>query len=454
MGIGENVGCNVGENTGSSGRRAAVSSGPSYTPSHYVTVTGAGSHNGSLGNEWTLEEAMVDAVAGNNIEVADGTYVDSTATIFTEVFETTNSGSSGSPIVLYSKNWQGAIIDSPNQTVYPAIAHKNRSYITWDGFAIEGQFWMFGGTGNIIQNCVITEGYAQTNDLSLAAGIRCEEQNLGLVKNNHLSELTSAGTNTHNSAGILVIGDNYDTIIEYNTVDMRNCDMGGPLGTKGGATSPSDNIWRYNFCIGGTSSLHGMWLLGKGTGQFNGTVHNNIILDCDDGLHMDKTAPNGKLYNNTIYNCARSIWSVTGCDKNMDIFNNIFAEASIEHMWWTARAESDSTVCSSAAGEPWSTFLNYLQYNNYSGSVTRFASEGEANNPTYAALSNFVSAKTPLGTNSTDSTDPGFINAGGYNAVDYKRSSYPTDGRGSGWADVMGAYVTGNETIGYVDPRS
>jgi hypothetical protein len=49
-------------------------------------------------------------------------------------------------------------------------------------------------------------------------------------------------------------------------------------------------------------------------------------------------------------------------------------------------------------------------------------------------------------------TDAGFLNASGtYRlATDFKRTVYPTNGRGGAYSAVMGAYVTGMEQIGYV----
>ena len=48
-------------------------------------------------------------------------------------------------------------------------------------------------------------------------------------------------------------------------------------------------------------------------------------------------------------------------------------------------------------------------------------------------------------------SDPGFLNASGnWNLPsDFKRSSYTANGRGGSYSSVMGAYITGTETIGY-----
>ena len=60
-------------------------------------------------------------------------------------------------------------------------------------------------------------------------------------------------------------------------------------------------------------------------------------------------------------------------------------------------------------------------------------------------------AVTGFDTNSI-AANPLFVNAGGSTAADYKRTSYPANGRGGAYSNVMGAYITGNEVIGYVAP--
>lgn len=445
MGIGENVGENTGSNTGSSGYTAppVISGWPPYTPTHYVTVSGAGSHNGSLGNEWTLLEACNNVTAGNIVEVASGTYTDSLAT-FDQAFEPVNSGTSVNQIIFYSGVKHGATLSQLNSGLH-AVSMKNISYITWDGFSIVGGLWMFTGTGNVVKNNDCNGGSIPGGDPSLGTCIRCEDQQSGLVRNNNVYNLPNNGNTSHNSAGIMVIGNNNNTIVEYNSVDMTGSSFGGPYGTKGGNASPSNNTWRYNFGNGG--AIASLVLLGKATGQHLATVHNNVFINGNDGIQMDKISQDHTIYNNTVYSANKGIVGINGCCQGVDTFNNIFAESGTQHIHWISNDHAVA-ACTSTGDKPWSTWLDYMDYNNYSGSPTRFASAYPPNNPSYATMAAFTSAQG-FDTNSTDSTAPGFINAGGTDPEDYKRSSYPTDGRGGIYESVMGAYVTGNETIGY-----
>lgn len=65
---------------------------PSASTDRYVTVAGAGSHNGTLGNEWTLSEALAQAQSGNHVHIKKGDYGSGSYTI-------SNSGTVGSPII-------------------------------------------------------------------------------------------------------------------------------------------------------------------------------------------------------------------------------------------------------------------------------------------------------------------------------------------------------------------
>jgi hypothetical protein len=59
------------------------------------------------------------------------------------------------------------------------------------------------------------------------------------------------------------------------------------------------------------------------------------------------------------------------------------------------------------------------------------------------------------GEQNSKSYDPGFVNASGKfsRPEDAKRRIYPKDGRGGDFPAVMGAYVTGDETIGPLPRR-
>ena len=111
-----------------------------------------------------------------------------------------------------------------------------------------------------------------------------------------------------------------------------------------------------------------------------------------------------------------------GIVRNVEIFNNLVVNSN--------------RFCRHFANE-----IAYADYNNFFGNG-------------YFWLSGSVGDlawwrnNTDWDDNSVES-DPNFINQGGTSPADYKRSIYTNNGRGGSYASVMGAYITGNEIIGF-----
>ena len=91
-----------------------------------------------------------------------------------------------------------------------------------------------------------------------------------------------------------------------------------------------------------------------------------------------------------------------------------------------------------------------MNYNNYYN-VSTWNINGYSGTD-YSSLSSWQ-----RGINSdlnSNTNNPNFVNPGGSTPEDYKRTSYPVDGRGGSYASIMGAYITGNEIIGYSSDHS
>ena len=74
-----------------------------YVPTHYASPTGAGRHNGSRGNEWTLAEAYGNAVAGNRVQFAPGTYVAQSGRVRTQASTPRHNGTATDPIIFFAE---------------------------------------------------------------------------------------------------------------------------------------------------------------------------------------------------------------------------------------------------------------------------------------------------------------------------------------------------------------
>jgi hypothetical protein len=98
-----------------------------HAATHYASPAGAGAHNGSRGNEWTLAEAYANAVAGNRVQFAPGTYVVQSGPNRTAAFTPKNSGTAGNPIIFFAE--------------FPAVYHQQepQRHTTWvSDFKVHG----------------------------------------------------------------------------------------------------------------------------------------------------------------------------------------------------------------------------------------------------------------------------------------------------------------------------
>ena len=98
-----------------------------YVATHFASPTGAGAHNGTRGNEWTLAEAYANAGAGSRVQFAPGTYVAQSGPNRTAAFTPHNNGTAANPIVFFAE--------------HPAVYHQNGSQLhtTWlSDFKVHG----------------------------------------------------------------------------------------------------------------------------------------------------------------------------------------------------------------------------------------------------------------------------------------------------------------------------
>ena len=392
-------------------------------------------------NPGGIKSALTIAQPGDTIYCLDGTYVDSSASYWSTVFNPARSGTSTAPITIKSYNLQGAYFKSKIQN-YPGISINGRSYIVIDGIKSDAiQF--YASSYGTVKNCEVINGYLQSGsgtDISLHWGIVLEHSNHCLVQNNYVHNMFDKGNHGHNSACIMVFGSSDFNIIEYNTVD-GSYPNGAPnniynaYGTKAG--DMDDNIWRYNF---GANCVSGFMAMGD-TAETNYTqrnkLHNNVIIKCTQFLEHHHGGVDWEIYNNTFYSGSRFILgkyytdSSSVCPRDSHVWNNLVHTATDFYH------REPSSV-------DWRVFIAYSNYNQvYNNTYYASYAWGSA----HYSLSSFRSA-TGFDGNSF-AANPGFVKAGGSSPLDYRLTSYAANGRGGAYASVIGAYVTGNETIGY-----
>lgn len=441
-----------------------------YGADHYVSPTGNGTSytEASPGN---FKNALAHVTEGDTILLMDGIYQDTSITSYSysswiSAFSPSYSGTETAPITIKAVNRLGAIIDAPNvyhTTGNPklaAIGIKGNSYITIDGLRVRGMVGVYGQEGggdhNIIKNCEVTIGAIQGTDTSLNYGIVVTAgATNNLIQNNYVHDIHDSGNHGHNSGGIMLLNPaggpaTTENIIEYNTVDSGNV-LGTVLGTKGGYNI-NDNIWRYNFGMNG----YGTAFIEMGStgsseyGSFRNIIHNNIIINTPYFLDAYHSGSDWQIYNNTFYNPVKSLdgqsveflhmadnaenvpFGERPC-KNQIVFNNL-ARTGINgyYQYYNASGWWNESFA----------YSDYNQFYDYSYWCRNYSSN--------MALSYWRDLAFGFDSNSI-TTDPEFLNTSDTfsRPADFKRSSYPAAGRGGPYPSVIGAYVTGDETVGY-----
>lgn len=432
-----------------------------------------------------FKAALINASPGDNIILANGTYIDTTDygsnwNNWHMKFSPTNSGREGLPITIKALNRGGAIIRK-NLDYACAIGNNEKNYIIYDGLKIEGMIILMGGNHCVIKNCEVTVGSWQMTsdgpDYSLNWGIAIHQTDISspseynTIQNNYVHNIDDVAADVdghghlHNSAGIMVFGDSDHNTIENNSVDCAYPNgspgnLGAAYGTKGGLMD--DCTWKKNFGINCLSGFVAMGDTNDTVHTMRGDIYQNIIVNTAIFFLGDHGGDGWTVHNNTFYTgssifnygdghaCHTFLYGGAYQDsaemhtKNITSYNNIMYGGS----WGIGRgAYSDAA---------WSNFITYSDFNNFYN-TTRWSvyatdmlgGSCSLSGGTYTSLGNWQSGTT-FDHNSKTTVDPGFINAGGITPESYKRNSYINDGgRGGLYPSVMGAYITGTETIGY-----
>jgi hypothetical protein len=387
-----------------------LSSSLCFATDYYVSPTGSTSWpncttvgSPCLASSTTPGKAFLGAVAGDTVYFLSGTYNPGNAVDWTMgAWEPTNSGSAGNYITF--KKYSGTCTLTDN-AAGPIVSGNGKSYIIWDGFTavktglnqyIGAVFIRANSSYWTIQNWDIT-GWPTGASNNCCMNINTASYLT--IKNNkfHGSHDSSPDIN---AAAIMAYSMSY-SILEHN--EIYDCDTGFYDKDNG-----SYNTYRYNF-------IHDIDVDGidvypdLGHNADHIYVYQNVIINCgNQGLYSNAAYgfADFYIYNNTLYNIGNYALISGGSGINtLEIFNNIIHTA---------------TGSVYIGGSDTNVIVNWNDYYN-----------------------------TPNGGGANSVTsNPNFINPGGTTAVDYKRTSYPTNGRGGGYSNVMGAYITGSEQIG------
>lgn len=395
---------------------------------YYVSPTGSGS-DCTLVNPCEWGTGLTKPVAGDTVYARHGTYNITGGNY--DANRPSNSGSSASiPITFMPYPGESATLEGgvcPTGTVF---SFYQRNYIVLDGFTIHGQISLRTTTGSIIQNCDISIGGDEWSGYNFGDVIYTEGDTNCIIKNNRIHDNCINASDRGNSPLVMSYGSTNLTI-ENN--DIYNS-VGHGIYLK---SDPNNPTVKLNYIYDNYYS--GLATAIQHSAHTGGDVYQNIFRANNSGNNDDYGGNVGfinymtgmNFYNNTLVNgtAAGVKLNYTGT-ATYNVFNNLFYASVGYHI-----LIHYSGVLSS---------LSYLDYNGYYGGATFYDDDRTPSAMSFANWQTYTETEQ-----NSVIIDPGFANATGTTAADFKRSSYAANGRGGAYPSVMGAYITGTECIGY-----
>lgn len=394
------------------------------------------------------------AAAGDLVLVTAGTYSTAgTGNRFEVAYNPVNSGTAGNKITFRAS---GTVTLTLSSSLGPVIGAgtgaSGADYIVWDGFTLNeanitpqadtGPVVFFGSNGSEALNLTITGVIASYDDNH--NGIRVEQSDGVLVRNNTITGFGSNGGYGQNDAAIMLYDSN-DTIIEHNV--LTNSGAGIYIKGQHPGFTQRRTIVRFNW-------ISGMYFAGLiiGPASYDSTIAQNVIEDCQTtsarigirwysiGTNEGEQTQLTRLYNNTVYNCYPMY--VTGAIGASNVIrNNIFDANGLSQNWQFQPV--------TAAG--FSAIDRNLYNGGSSGNVARTDVDGSGTNYTFASWQSTFSYDANGASASPSFVTPGsnYHLQGGSAALTLGVDTYDLDGD-SNTTEVIpaGAYVTGSESIG------
>lgn len=370
----------------------------SVAGNYYVSPSGSASWAQSVNSNTPCSAAtgLGNARAGDVVFFRGGTYRApvTSSSGYTPAFRPSHSGTAGNPITFKAFAGEIPFIDNTNNQGRQTVASFGvyfQNYIVWDGFH--------------------TKAVPDSNNVS--KGVIFYNANHCVLRNCVIEGLSNASPDNNNAIRIEVA--DY-LIIENNKIYNST----GSINASGITSYKAHNM----------------------------IVKNNDIYNCTVGIYDKNDGQNNSYYLNHIWNGVQGIYSNVKWEAcvGTKVYQNIIR--NIDEGW---------SLSIDHSGEQSGSANGFLYYNNIIYGSTNGISTDEPGVSNSQIFNNIV-VKTSRafriysGTTSyydKNTTVGNFVNAGGSNPEDYKRTSYPKDGRGGSYSSVMGAYITGDEIIGY-----
>lgn len=391
----------------------------SYAATYYVATDGDNSNPGTISQPWAdpvYGSAQLEA--GDTMYLRGGTY--------------TVAGGSGSNIRPYADNVtisgytdEDVYIDGgsfPTGTILVANGYDN---ITYKNMRIKGMAYLVNTSGSTLENLEIWEGgdgFTGSTDFG------------ELVYINTTTNVTVRNCKLHDNVhSIASGGNNSPAIMEYDSSGLliENNDIYNIVHSGIYLKDNPENITiRFNhFYNCGYSGV-------QATGQDQGDtvdVYQNVFRGngASEAFQYGAIMIYGYLTNFNIYNN-------TFIGNNVDIKEIVSGGVTSTYVWNNISYNPTQYHVGSKDTEAF--LIDYIDYNTYYGGSWEYMRTAKT------TLADWQAATSKDANSSV--VDPGFVNPTGTLPEDFKRTSYPTDGRGGNYSSVRGAYITGAEVIG------
>ena len=347
------------------------------------------------------------------------------------------SGTSEAPIVIKAyPNHNVYLLSGPtlncpeDQMTNPAIGAYHVDWIIIDGFKVNGRINIWGEPDDpaehvIVQNCEVWGGYGADTNINC---IRVEHASNCIIRNNILHD----NEGTINNSGITFY-DVTDTIVEHNEIYNT---------TRGIYAKDScfRNKYRYN-------SIHDCSNAGwHGSGNVvlsqKDEIYQNIFYNCKNSIVLDDIMSGVKIYNNVIYQAAGDP-PYHGIQDEGDN-----SEHGSFEVWNNIISDVQYVICANKGIDNF-LYSNYNAFYHFNGFTINYNSKTLTQWRQESGFDLASIDSNPLFLNPTSHNfhlqpSSPCLNAG----ID--RQDYDNDGNTTEPIN-MGAYITGNETIGLID---